>query len=124
MEHHQPPHVLALREVLNMHWPTNPAAFQHRTEGIRVRVRLVWERDGEEYLEGVATRWDADHVYVEIRHENRLQGNGVWVKPSDVFRRSPKPVPSSAQERADRPVHDDDRPAGGAEPPPAQERKA
>jgi hypothetical protein len=42
-------------------------------------------------VDGVATRWDADHVYVEVR-DQRLQGNGVWVKPQDVYRRSPEPT--------------------------------
>jgi hypothetical protein len=91
MEHHQPPHVLARREVLNMHWPPRPVEFRHRRPGIVVRVRVVWQQDGEEYVEGVATRWDADHVYVEVR-DQRLQGNGVWVKPQDVYRRSPEPT--------------------------------
>jgi hypothetical protein len=26
---------------------------------------------------------------VEINDQTRLQGNGVWVKPQDVYRRSP-----------------------------------
>jgi len=97
VEHHKPPHVLAWRKVLNGHWPPKPTEFRNRDHGIAVRVRIVWDCDGEEYLEGVATRWDVDHVYVEVRHENRLQGNGVWVKPSDVYRRSAEPVASTQQ---------------------------
>ena len=54
----------------------------------------MWDCDGEEYVEGAATRWDADHVYVKVIGK-RLQGNGVWVKPCDVYRRSPEPLPST-----------------------------
>jgi hypothetical protein len=96
MDRDQPAHVLALRAVLNMHWPPKPAEFRHRENGITVRVRIVWDRDGEEYVEGVATRWDTDHVYVEIR-DKRLQGKGVWVKPCDVYRASPESVRRTAQ---------------------------
>jgi hypothetical protein len=103
MEHHQPPHVLAWRDVLNMHWPPEPTVFRRRDKGIAVRVRIVWDRDGEEYVEGVATRWDADHVYVEVI-DKRLQGNGVWVKPCDVYRRSPKPAVGGRQSSRDRSV--------------------
>jgi hypothetical protein len=91
MERHQPTHVLAWREVLNMHWPPRPSEFERRRPGIAVRVRIVWDQDGEEYVDGVATRWDVDHVYVEVG-DQRLQGNGVWVKPDDVYRRSPEPL--------------------------------
>jgi hypothetical protein len=89
MDPPQPPHVLAWRQVLNMHWPPRPKAFELREPGIPVRVRIVWDLDGEEYLDGVARRWDDGHVYVEINDQTRLQGNGVWVKPQDVYRRSP-----------------------------------
>lgn len=90
MEPHQPPHVLVWQDVLNAHWPAQPAEFSSSEAAIPVRVRIVWARDGEEYTEGLATRWDADHVYVEVK-DKRLRGNGVWVKPSDVYRRSPDP---------------------------------
>jgi hypothetical protein len=95
MEPHQPPHVLVRQEVLNMHWPPKPAELRTGEPAIPVRVRIVWKRDGEEYMEGMATRWDADHVYVEVR-DKRLQGNGLWVKPCDVYRRSPEPMPGTA----------------------------
>jgi hypothetical protein len=93
-------HVPEWSDVLNMHWPPRPSEFTHRVPGIPVRVRIVWDGDGEEYVEGTATRWDADHVYVEVR-DNRLSGNGVWVKPGDVYRRSPEPPPDEEQ-RQDR----------------------
>lgn len=76
-----------------MHWPPEPAALALREPGIPVTVRIVWEGDGEEYVEGTARRWDDGHVYVEVRDQRRLQGNGVWVKPQDVYRRSPNLPP-------------------------------
>lgn len=89
-------HVPEWSDVLNMHWPPKPAQVARHRPGIPVRVRIVWDGDGEEYVEGTATRWDADHVYVEVR-DTRLSGNGVWVKPSDVYRRSPEPPPDEEQ---------------------------
>ena len=83
-------HIPEWCDVLNKHWPPRPAEFRNRDRGIEVRVRIVWDGNGEEYVEGLATRWDADHVYVEVR-DTRLEGNGVWVKPCDVYRRSPSP---------------------------------
>lgn len=83
----QPPHVQRWQSVLNEHWPTQPLQFKDRPPGIAVRARVQWERDGEEYLFGVATRWDTDHVYVQIRDTTgRLAGQGVWLKPADVYR--------------------------------------
>jgi hypothetical protein len=84
----QPAHVQKRRKVLNEHWPATPAALRSRDRSLPVRVRIVWEEHGEEFIDGSAARWDADHVYVEIIDE-RLATNGVWVKPSDVYRRSP-----------------------------------
>lgn len=70
-----------------MHWPAVPGGFSER-DPIPVTVRIVWARDGEEYLQGQATRWDAEHVYVRIS-DDRCQSNGVWLKPIDVYRRLP-----------------------------------
>lgn len=39
----------------------------------------------------MARRCDADHVSVEILDEKQLHANGVWLKPHDVYRRSPEP---------------------------------
>ena len=84
----QPPHVLRWQSVLNEHWPTRPGQFKDHRPGIAVRVRVVWERDGEEYLDGRAIRWDdGEHVFVYIRDTTgRLSSQGVWVKPADVYR--------------------------------------
>lgn len=80
----QPPHVLRRRQVLNMHWPPKPAGFRDH-EPIPVIARVIWAGDGEEFLPGEALRWDAHHVYVRI-DDPRCEGNGVWLKPADVYR--------------------------------------
>lgn len=64
----------------------NPRAFRDRPV-VPVRVRVVWETDGEEYLYGEAIRWDDHHVYVRIRDTtSRLANQGIWLKPHDVYR--------------------------------------
>ncbi|NEE01153.1 hypothetical protein [Phytoactinopolyspora halotolerans] len=83
----KPPHVLLEQAILNEHWPAHPRSFRNHEPGIKVRVRLIWEKDGEEYVRGLARRWDADHVYVEI-DDRRRHALGVWVKPADVYRNS------------------------------------
>jgi hypothetical protein len=53
-----------------------------------VTVRLVWERDGVEYLDTVATQWGGLHVLVDIRdHLHRWEFSGVWLHCDDVGRR-------------------------------------
>ncbi|PSL05927.1 hypothetical protein CLV30_10379 [Haloactinopolyspora alba] len=97
----QPPHVRAQRRVLNKHWPRRPRDFRKHRPGIPVTARVVWERDGEEYIDATAVRWDTDHVYVEFV-DNRLGANGTWLKPSDIYRSTPE---------------NDDRPADPQAPP-------
>ncbi len=87
-ERTQPEHVLRWQTVVNEHWPPAPVSIKDRDRAIPVRARIVWERDGEEYRDGLAKRWDGEHVYVEII-DVRLRSNGVWLKPGDVYRRSP-----------------------------------
>jgi hypothetical protein len=86
----QPPHVRAWQTVLNEVWPENPMAFSDHP-GIPVTVRIRWGRDGEEWRDGTAKRWDAEHVYVEVDDypKHRLMDHGVWVRPADVRRRTP-----------------------------------
>ncbi|NED96431.1 hypothetical protein G1H11_14065 [Phytoactinopolyspora alkaliphila] len=86
----RPPHLLREQAILNTHWPANPRSYRTHHPGVPVRARVIWERDGVEYVEGVARRWDAKHVYVEIlRSGGRLNTNGCWLKPCDVYRSSP-----------------------------------
>ncbi|PSL04104.1 hypothetical protein CLV30_106107 [Haloactinopolyspora alba] len=83
--------MLKWQAVLNEHWPAEPRRFKNREPGIDVRVRVVWEEDGEEFLAGVARRWGDANVYVEVRDTTgRLSSNGVWVKPIDVYRMGDK----------------------------------
>lgn len=86
----QPPHVLAQRTVLNRHWPRRPRRFKDHRPGYPVTARLVFSGDGETWLHGHAIRWDTSHVYVEL-DDPRLGANGVWLKPSDVYRAEPDP---------------------------------
>lgn len=83
----KPAHVQAWRQVLNENWPDNPGGYRNREPDIPVRARVVFEEDGECWLDGKAKRWDAEHVYVFIDpYDKRINGNGVWLKPQDVYR--------------------------------------
>lgn len=62
-------------------------SYKVHTPGIPVRVRLVWECDGEAYVEGWARAWDTTHVHVAIE-DVRTDRGSVWVKPQDVYRRT------------------------------------
>lgn len=64
--------------------------YRRRDDPLPVRARVIWDEFGEEFVEGQAVRWDSTHVYVEI-DDRRLTTNGVWLKPSDVYRRTPPP---------------------------------
>jgi hypothetical protein len=75
------------RAVLNEHWPEQPASLRRRDKTLPVRARIVWEEFGEEFVEGVAAKWNSSHVYVEI-NDRRLNANGVWLKPHDIYRRT------------------------------------
>jgi hypothetical protein len=72
------------QRVLNERWPPDPRDVPER-EAIPVRVRVVWERDGEEWVDGLACRWTRERVYVELR-DVRSMTLGVWVSASDVRR--------------------------------------
>lgn len=50
-----------------------------------VRARLVFECDGEVWLEGTATRLGFDGaIFVETK-DRRVQTIGVWLMPVDVW---------------------------------------
>ena len=75
------------RVVLNQSWPPNDGArglIDHAS--INVTVRVVFERDGETWLDGVATRWSGRHVFVRVE-DSRLRVQFVWVDAADVRRR-------------------------------------
>lgn len=65
--------------VLN--WSAPPADVMralHNHAAVAVTVRVVWDVDGEQVLDGVAVRWWQRHVYVELV-DRRLRTTGVWV---------------------------------------------
>jgi hypothetical protein len=77
------------QKVGNEHFP--PPAIARRLRDvdgerrIAVRVRIEWERDGEQWIDAEAWRWDQRHVFVRFSDE-RLQIGGVWLAPHDVSR--------------------------------------
>lgn len=71
--------------VLNQSWPDNPLGLpQHQP--INVTARIVFEHDGEVWLDGTASRWVGQCVCVEI-NDPRLQVRYCWVDAGDVKRR-------------------------------------
>ena len=81
-----------LQRVLNESWPlTRKDGTKHANgipdrDPIPVRVRLVFERDGEVFVDGRAQRWTPTHVFVAVG-DPRIQIGAVWVAASDVRRR-------------------------------------
>jgi hypothetical protein len=79
--------------VLNTSWPERDKDGWHaRTvreqpadKHVAVRVRCVFESDGECWIDGTATRWAASHVLVEV-DDVRVMGRKVWVAAGDVVR--------------------------------------
>jgi hypothetical protein len=65
--------------------PAGCAVDTDQADEIDVWVRVVWERDGEIWHMGRATRWTRTHVFVEFGDE-RLATIGICVRPRDVRR--------------------------------------
>jgi hypothetical protein len=88
-----PPDRSKWQRALNEHWPFVDSKGQRHARGvpdqknpIPVRVRVVWQRDGEQWIEeAMARRWTKTAVFVTFDDE-RLQISGVWVAPADVQR--------------------------------------
>ena len=80
------------QSVLNQSWPLVDDKGRRHAEGIprrapiAVTARIVFDVDGEVWLEGTADRWHGRYVCVEL-HDPRLQVRYVWVDASDVRRR-------------------------------------
>lgn len=62
------------------------APYPHPRREIPVTVRVVWEHDGETWIEGHAYRWNDQCVAVSV-FDRRCMGHSVWVAPADVRRR-------------------------------------
>jgi hypothetical protein len=63
-----------------------PGDIPDQRDPILVKVRVVWQRDGEEWIDSDATRWTDRVVFVTFG-DRRLSTIGVWVAPGDVRRR-------------------------------------
>lgn len=76
------------QDVLNQLWPPPEVAreLKNRDDAIEVQVRVVFDRDGEQWLDSVARRWWQLHVCVECE-DRRLRVRYVWVGAGDVRRR-------------------------------------
>jgi hypothetical protein len=52
---------------------------------VRVRVRVVWEHDGEELRETIAVAWAGRDVLVDVT-DPRVHVGWVWLDAADVER--------------------------------------
>jgi hypothetical protein len=73
------------QKALNERFPPNARWIPDQPNPIKVRVRIEWERDGEEWVPGTAIRWDRRHVLVRIGGR-RYATIGFWMPPEDVQR--------------------------------------
>jgi hypothetical protein len=53
---------------------------------VQVVARIVWEDDGEEYIDTVAAGWSGQPVYVRVP-DRRCRLTSVWLDAADVTRR-------------------------------------
>lgn len=62
-----------------------PARDRPARKRVPVRARIMWERDGEEWIDGHALRLDENGpaIYVEFG-DKRKKFTGVWLHPDDV----------------------------------------
>jgi hypothetical protein len=63
-----------------------PRAGASARPPVPVVARIVWEEDGEEYLETVAAGWSGRLVYVRMP-DRRYRLKSVWLDAADVTRR-------------------------------------
>lgn len=52
---------------------------------VPVRARVEWERDGEVWVDGTATRLGFDGAIFAELHDRRCSIIGVWLLPDDVW---------------------------------------
>jgi hypothetical protein len=53
---------------------------------VPIVARIVWEADGEEYIDTVPAGWSGQHVYVRLP-DPRYRLTSVWLDAADVTRR-------------------------------------
>jgi len=76
-----------LRQRISNERPVPPRRLQNTTRSpIAVTVRLVWERDGEQFVATKARDWVGRDVLVEL-FDQRWSTRGIWLDASDVRRR-------------------------------------
>lgn len=81
-----PYHPERFQDVMNKSWPPPDVARRLSDHAaIPVTVRIVWDRDGETWLDGTATRWHGQHVFVRFVDERSRLGF-AWVDAGDVGR--------------------------------------
>ena len=76
------------QRALNERFPPHARRIRDRPDPIRGEARIVWERDGEEWVPGTAIRWDRDHVLVRLG-DRRCSTIGLWLPPQDFRKRDP-----------------------------------
>lgn len=72
-----------LQRILNAH--PIPRRGLQRDCLVKVRARVVWELDGEEVTETLATAWTPRLVLVDV-DSRRFGVGGAWLLPGDVER--------------------------------------
>jgi hypothetical protein len=56
------------------------------SQPVPITARIVWEQDGEEFIETVAAGWTGQNVYVRLP-DRRYRLTSVWLDAADVKRR-------------------------------------
>jgi hypothetical protein len=60
---------------------------EHRLDPpVPIVARIVWENDGEEYIDTQAAGWSGQNVYVRLP-DTRWRPTSVWLNAADVTRR-------------------------------------
>ncbi len=78
---------LARRQAILNERPIPPRRLQHQEcTPIPVRVRLVWERDGEQWVDTRARDWVGRDVLCDV-NDRRWPVGGVWLDAGDMERR-------------------------------------
>jgi hypothetical protein len=83
----------AWQAALNERFPRRPRHIPDRPEPIAGEARIVWERDGEEWVPARAIRWDRDHVLVAV-DDLRCDKIGFWLAPRDFRLRTGQASPA------------------------------
>lgn len=92
-----PPNHFWQRQVNYVRVPPGGPPRPFPARQIRVSVRVVWEQDGECWIEGTAYAWN-EHCVAVMVSDRRCMSHSVWVVPADVRRRperneAPDPAP-------------------------------